>query len=136
MIKCIGNKYMPRVVHHDAKRVTQAGFKGRAPIASVACHTKPSNAHNTPGDTIPSPHQVIVGIGKVQIPLCIQRNPRWTGKTGTVRLLLPLIPILTAVTYHSSYETSVRINNTNPSIKTIGNKQRAIRRKDQSTWAG
>src|ERR1700674_1921301 len=106
MIERIGHEQMPRAIHHDSEGVTQAGFEGRALVAPVAGHTNPGNALNTPGGSIPSPDQMVVRIGKVEIPLFIQHNPRWPGESAAGWFIEPLVPILTAIAHHSSYETS------------------------------
>src|SRR6185436_650144 len=77
MIECIGHEYIPRTVHHNAKRVAQTCVEGRCLVASVACNTNPGNTLNTPGTSIPSPHQMVVRIRDVQISLFIQRDSRW-----------------------------------------------------------
>jgi hypothetical protein len=74
MIERIGHEHMPYAIQHDAKGVTQASFEGRTPIAPIVGHTHPSNALNTPSDSIPSPNQMIVRISYVEIFLFIQRN--------------------------------------------------------------
>jgi hypothetical protein len=126
MIERIGYEQMPRAIHHDSKRVTQTGFEGCALVAPVVCHTNAGDAINTPSRPIPSPHQMVVRIGEEEIPLFIQRNPRWPGETAAEWFIRPLVPIFTAIAHHSSYETSDGINGTNPSVKAIGNEQRAI----------
>jgi hypothetical protein len=126
MIECVGHEQMPRTIHHDSKGVTQAGIEGRALVAPVVRHTNSGNALNTPSDSIPSPYQMIVRIGEEEIPLFIQRNPRWPRETAAGWFVRPLVPILTAVSHHSSYESSDGINSSNPSVEAIGNEQRAI----------
>jgi hypothetical protein len=126
MIERIGHEQMPRAIHHDSKRVTQAGFEGRALVAPVVCHTNAGNALDTPGGPIPSPHQMIVRIGEEEILLFIQHNPRWPRETAAGWFIRSLVSILTTIAHHSSYETSDGINGTNPSVKAIGNKQCAI----------
>ena len=136
MIERIGHEQMPRTTHHDSKRVTQAGFERRALITPVTGHTNASNTFNPSSDPIPSTHQMIVRIGKEEIPLFIQCNPRWPRETAAGRLIRTLIFILTTITDHSSYEAGDRIDGANPSVETIGNEQRAICRKRQSAWTG
>src|SRR5580765_1382889 len=126
MIECIGHEQMTRAIHHDSKWVTQAGFEGRALVAPVVCDTNSGNALNTPSGSIPPPHQMIVRIGEEEIPLFIQCNPRWPRETAAGWFIRPLIPILTAVAHHSSYQTSDGINSTNSAIEAIGNEQRAV----------
>src|SRR4051812_17697914 len=118
MIECIGHEYMPRTVHHNTKRVAQTGIEGRSLVPSVPCDTNPGNTLNTPYNSIPSPHQMVVRIRDVQIPFFIQRDSRWPRETGTGWLIRPLVPILHAVAHYSSYDTSDGINGTNPSVKT------------------
>jgi hypothetical protein len=122
MIERIGYEYMSCTVHHNAKWVTQAGVKGYALVASVMGDTNPGNALKMPSDSIPSPHQMIVRIGHVQISCSIQRNSRWPRETGARWFIWSLVPVFSAVAHHSSYHTSDRINSTNPSVKTIGDK--------------
>src|SRR6266513_2487499 len=126
MIERIGHEQMPWAIHHDSKRVAQSSFEGRAPITPIGGHTHAGDAFNTPSDSIPSPHQMVVRIGHVEISLLVQCNPRWPRETAAGWFIRPLVSIFTAVAHHSSYETSDRINRTNPSVKAIGNEQCAI----------
>jgi hypothetical protein len=126
MIERIGHEQMARAIHRNSKRVTQTGFEGCALVAPIVCHTSAGDAINTPSGPIPSPHQMVVRIGEEEVPLFIQRHPRWPRETAVGWFIRPLVPILTAIAYHSSDETDVGINGTNPSAKAIGNEQGAI----------
>jgi len=54
-----------------SKRVTQSRFEGRTTVAPIASHTQTGEAFNTPGQSIPTSHQMVIRIRHVEIPLFI-----------------------------------------------------------------